>query len=246
MKEFLYAFVAWMQSYGIVGLMVVAFAGSSFFPIPPDILLIPMIFINRKYAMVYALATTVFSVLGAFFGYYVGRKLGKPILNKLFKPDHIQRVEHSFSKYGAWSIGIAGFTPMPYKLFTIASGVFNISISTFTIASVIGRGARFFLEALFILILGDRALYYLETYFGVITILIALLCILAYALFKYMIAPQSVEGLGVIDIIKTRYRHYHSRISKYNSYGKTLASTIIIICMILLVVFLFTFITYIL
>ena len=76
MKEFLYGFVEWIQLYGIVGLIIVAFAESSFFPIPPDVLLIPMAFVHRERAILYALVTTVFSVMGAFLGYFIGKSLG--------------------------------------------------------------------------------------------------------------------------------------------------------------------------
>lgn len=228
--------------YGIVGLIVVAFAESSFFPIPPDVILIPMLFVHREFALLYALVTTVFSVLGAFLGYYIGKKFGKPILNRFFKRDHIERVEHYFTKYGAWSIGIAGFTPLPYKLFTIAAGAFNVQLSTLTIASIIGRGTRFFLEAFFVIIFGDRAMYYLENYFGIITIVIAAVCILAYYILRYLRSIHKIEGTGVISTIRSKYDSYYNRISKYNGYSKILIGALIAICITLLVLFLSIFI----
>lgn len=242
MKEFLYAFVDWIQVYGIVGLMVVAFAESSFFPIPPDVLLIPMLFVHREFALLYALITTIFSVLGAFLGYFIGKKFGKPILNKFFKREHIKKVEHYFTKYGAWSIGIAGFTPLPYKLFTLSAGAFDVQLSTLTVASLVGRGTRFFLEAFIVIIFGDRAMYYLENYFGIITIIITIACIAAYYIFRYLRSSRRIEGTGVVTSIKSKYHSFHNHISKYNGYSKILIGTLIAICIFLLVLFLSIFI----
>lgn len=237
----MYAFVEWIQVYGIVGLIVVAFAESSFFPIPPDVLLIPMLFVHREFALLYALVTTIFSVLGAFLGYFIGKKFGKPILNRFFKREHIKKVEHYFTKYGAWSIGIAGFTPLPYKLFTIAAGTFNVRLPTLTIASIIGRGTRFFLEAFIVIIFGDRAMYYLENYFGIITIIITVACVLAYYIFKYLRSSHKIEGIGIIHTIKSKYNDYYSRLSRYNNYSKGLIGALIAICIVLLLLFLYMF-----
>lgn len=232
----------WIQVYGIIGLMVVAFAESSFFPIPPDVLLIPMLFVHRELALLYALVTTIFSVLGAFLGYFIGKKFGKPLLHRFFKREHIEKVERYFIKYGAWSIGIAGFTPLPYKLFTISAGAFNVRLSTLTIASLIGRGTRFFLEAFIVIIFGDKALYYLDNYFGIITISITVACIVAYYIFKYLKSTRKVKGTGIVAHIKPKYNNLYKRFSKYNNYSKILMCVLISICIVLLILFLSMFV----
>lgn len=242
MKEFLYGFVEWIQLYGIVGLIIVAFAESSFFPIPPDVLLIPMAFVHRERAILYALVTTVFSVMGAFLGYFIGKKFGKPILHRFFKKDNIDKVEGYFHRYGAWSIAIAGFTPVPYKLFTISAGAFDVRLSTLVIASLIGRGSRFFLEALFIIIFGDRAMFYLENYFGIITIIITVACLLGYYIFKYLKSTHRVKGTGIVAFFKRKYNDVYHLLLKHNSYNKIMWS-IIVICVILTIIFLSIFIT---
>ena len=101
MSDFLANFIEFVRAYGVVGLAAVSFAESSFFPIPPDVLLIPMAFMNRRLALLYALVTTISSVFGGIFGHIIGRKLGKPILRRFFKEETINKVEDYFKKYGA-------------------------------------------------------------------------------------------------------------------------------------------------
>ena len=120
MSDFLANFIEFVRAYGVVGLAAVSFAESSFFPIPPDVLLIPMAFMNRRLALLYALVTTVSSVFGGIFGHIIGYKLGKPILMRFFKEETTNKVEEYFKKYGGWYIAVAGFTPIPYKAFTIS------------------------------------------------------------------------------------------------------------------------------
>lgn len=197
------------QSYGLLGLTVLAFAESSFFPIPPDVVLIPMSFVNKDMAIIYSLVTTLSSVIGGVFGYYIGKRLGKPILKKLFKEEKIDKVGYYFSKYGGWSIVIAGFTPIPYKIFTIAAGVFNINLFTFIFASFIGRGMRFLLEGLMIFYLGDSAKYIISNYFEYITIGVASVIIIIYVLYR---------NLKKQNIIKINFAKY--RIKLVNKFTK--------------------------
>lgn len=174
--------MAWLQNIiewsketflplGWVGLFVVAFTESSFFPVPPDILLIPLCLVAPKFALLYALISTIGSVLGACFGYWIGLKGGRPILKKIAKRK-TEKVEKYFQKYGVWVVGIAGFTPIPYKIFTIASGVFKIDFKKMIIASIISRGGRFFLEAVFIMLFGEQIIWFIENYFGLFSFLV--------------------------------------------------------------------------
>lgn len=170
--------------YGTTGLFAVSFAESSFFPVPPDLILIPLAILNPNLALWYAFITTFGSVLGGVFGHYIGKRFGKPVLNRLVSRHKMQKVEQTFAKYGGWAVAISGFTPVPYKVFTIASGACGISRFTLVIASVIGRGARFFLEAAAVMLLGPQAKVFLENELGLITFALTMIIICGYLLFR--------------------------------------------------------------
>lgn len=127
-----------------------SFAESSFFPIPPDVMLAPMCMANPKRAWWYAMLTTVTSVAGGIFGYLIGMfafDMIEPLIAGGSYWDAYQKAVLWFDKWGFWAILIAGFSPIPYKVFTIAAGVLAMPFLPFVIASVIGRGARFFMVA---------------------------------------------------------------------------------------------------
>jgi membrane protein YqaA with SNARE-associated domain len=170
MSELLHAFEAWLLDYGVWGLILVSFADSSFFPIPPDVLLIPLAIANPDSALQYALYTTIASVIGALLGWWIGKKLGRPILVYFFSEKRIQKVEEYFNKYGAMALLIAGLTPVPYKIFTIFAGVSGVKIRVLVIWSIIGRGIRFFLEGAIILALGAKAKPFIEENFTLLTL----------------------------------------------------------------------------
>ena len=158
---------------GETGLFIIAFVESSVFPIPPDVLLIPLVLFNPSIGLYYASVSTAGSVLGGIAGYYIGLKGGRPLARRLFSESKIKRVEDYFDKYGAWAVLIAAFTPIPYKVFTIASGIVRLDLKRFVIASIVGRGARFFAEASVIMIWGEQILDFLLQYFEVVTLIIA-------------------------------------------------------------------------
>ena len=137
--------------HAVRALAVVSFVESSFFPIPPDALLVPMIIADRRRAWYYALVATIASVLGGFLGYAIGYfafdTIGEPLLRFYGVTEQYQSLQHLYDRWGAWLIVIKGATPIPYKLVTIASGAFHFDLLTFTVASVISRGIRFFLIA---------------------------------------------------------------------------------------------------
>ena len=172
------------NDYGGIGLFLWSFMESSFFPIPPDILLIAMSLGNPAMSLWYAGITTIASVLGGIFGYAIGVTAGRPLLQRWVSPQQIEKINGLFQKYGGWAVGIAGFTPIPYKVFTISAGVFGINLRVFIVASVLSRGARFFLEGLIIFYLGAKAKIFLENYFEVITISISVLVILLFLLMR--------------------------------------------------------------
>jgi membrane protein YqaA with SNARE-associated domain len=129
---------------------ILSFTESSFFPIPPDVMLAPMSLANPQRAWRFALITTVTSVLGGLFGYFIGATLFdaiEPTLKTSSYWAHYLTAVQWFEKWGFWAIFIAGFSPIPYKVFTIAAGSLSMALLPFTIASIIGRGARFFMVA---------------------------------------------------------------------------------------------------
>jgi membrane protein YqaA with SNARE-associated domain len=138
---------------------VLSFAESSFFPVPVDVMLAPMCLADRKKAWRYASIATVFSVIGGVAGYAIG-VVGFEMLEPWLAESHYWAAYETsrewFDHYGVWVIFVAGFSPIPYKVFTIAAGVAAINLPLFVVASVIGRGARFFLVASLIVWGGDR------------------------------------------------------------------------------------------
>jgi len=137
-----------VEAYGLTGLFVVAFIESSFFPVPPDVLMIGLVLTpNAPSASLVATVCTVGSVLGAVLGWVIGAYGGYPLVHRMFGEEKVQRVEQLYNRYGVYAVFIAAFTPIPYKVFTIASGVFRFNIVAMMLASVVGRGMRFFLVA---------------------------------------------------------------------------------------------------
>jgi membrane protein YqaA with SNARE-associated domain len=134
-------------------LFFLSFAESSFFPIPPDVMLAPMVLAQPHYAFRYALLTTVASVLGGLFGYWIGTVAFSwihPYIIQLGYENAYQQIEREFKVWDFWILFLAGFTPLPYKLFTIAAGVLHVALLPFILGSLVGRGGRFFLVAFFI------------------------------------------------------------------------------------------------
>jgi membrane protein YqaA with SNARE-associated domain len=129
---------------------VVSFTESSFFPIPPDVLLAPMTLAQPSRWVRLATLTTVTSVLGGLFGYFIGQMAidaVMPWLERVGYIEHFRTAERWFEEYGFWAIFAAGFTPIPYKVFTIAAGAASMGLLPFVLGSIAGRGARFYLVA---------------------------------------------------------------------------------------------------
>jgi membrane protein YqaA with SNARE-associated domain len=156
----------------ILFLSLISFAESSFFPIPPDIILIPMVIANRIKAFFYALICTISSVLGGLLGYCIGyfffNSFGILILNYYGLSDQFNNFEQYYAEYGIWIILGAGFTPFPFKFITIASGVFGFNIFIFICISFIARGFRFYLIAFLLKIFGERIEKVIDKYFNIL------------------------------------------------------------------------------
>ncbi|MCW8916232.1 MAG: DedA family protein [Magnetovibrio sp.] len=160
------------HEHALWALFFVAFIESSVFPIPPDILLIPMILACREKAWKIAAVCTLGSVLGGLAGYGIGfylfEQFGRPIFEFYGKLDKFEDFQAMYNEWGAWVVAMAGLTPFPYKVITIASGVTALNIGTFVIASILSRGARFFIEAWLLWYFGDPIREFIEKYLGIL------------------------------------------------------------------------------
>ncbi|MCP1676177.1 membrane protein YqaA with SNARE-associated domain [Natronocella acetinitrilica] len=162
-------------------LAVLSFAESSFFPIPPDVMLAPMALARPNRALHFAALTTVFSVLGGLFGYLIGYfaiELVMPLIVQFGQLGAYEQAQDWFMEYGFWVVLIAGFSPIPYKVFTIAAGALILPVIPFVLASLVGRGGRFFLVALLVGWGGPRVEPLLKRYidwlgWGTVILLIA-------------------------------------------------------------------------
>ena len=173
-----------LQPLGATGLFILAFIEASFFPIPPDILLIFLALAAPQKALFYAFICTAGSVLGGLFGYLIGYVGEKAILERFFKHEKIERIHNLYNKYEGWAVFIAGLTPIPYKLATISGGVFYINIRKFIIASILSRGLRYFTIAILIMIYGQKILELLRNYFDTISIAAVIIAIIAFITYK--------------------------------------------------------------
>ena len=178
--------LSWADSpYGGFALFGLAFAESSFFPLPPDVLLIALTLGDPSQGMWFAAIATAGSVLGGMFGYGIGWSGGRPILKKLMGEARMNLIHHYFQRYEAWAILIAGFTPIPYKVFTIGAGAFFVNFRTFCLASLVSRGGRFFLVAGAIQLIGPWVKELIEKYFNIFSIVFMILLVAGFWIVKY-------------------------------------------------------------
>ena len=172
-------------------LSVVSFAESSFFPLPPDIMLIPMVLAKRAKAFIYASYATIASVLGGALGYAIGFYLydmvGKPVLDFYGYGDKFGSFSSQYNEWGAWIVLMAGLTPFPFKVITIASGVTALSFPIFIIASIVARSLRFFAVCAMLYWFGPQIRSFIERYFGLVTILFFVLLIGGFAVIKLLV-----------------------------------------------------------
>ena len=156
--------VAFFQTYGLWGLLAVAFLESFISPILPDLLLIPMALANPEQAIWYAVWTTLTSVLGGFIGYYGGHRFGEPALRRIVPERHLETSRCWMEKYGALAVFLAAMSPIPYKFVSIIAGAFRVNLCLFFVFSFLGRSKRFLVEGLLIYYYGSQALAMFEKY----------------------------------------------------------------------------------
>ncbi len=174
--------VSIFKSTNELGLILNSFVESFFLVPPPDFLLIAMDLASPNKALYYAFICTIASTFGGIVGWLIGKIGGRPIFNWLFrnKKDQFNKVEELYNKYGSIAVLFAAFTPIPYKVFTIASGILNMPIIKFIIASFIGRGLRFFIVSIVLMLFGESIKKYIELVILAVTILIILFFVVLY------------------------------------------------------------------
>lgn len=174
----------------IRALGAISFAESSFFPIPPDVVLVPVVLANRDKAFQIAAWCTLTSVLGGIFGYLIGALLfdtvGQWLISLYGYADKVEDFRAWYQEDGAWVILIKGFTPIPYKLVTIASGMAGYDFFWFVVLSVITRGARFFIIAGLLKVYGEPIRHFIEKRLELVTVLFLVALVGGFVAIKYL------------------------------------------------------------
>ena len=172
-------------------LAAVSFIESSVFPIPPDVMLIPMVLADRRRAWLIALVCTLASVAGGLAGYAIGyflwETVGQPIIELYGRLDQFQDFQGMYNEAGAWIVFFAGVTPFPYKVITIASGVTQLDLLVFTIASVAARGLRFFIVAALLWYFGPPIRAFIEKRLGLLFVLFCVLLVGGFVAVRYLV-----------------------------------------------------------
>lgn len=170
--------------YGIYALAVNAFIEAIFFPIPPDVLLLTLAMTYPKKAFLYATVATLFSSLGGVVGYYVGYFGGRPLAEKLFGREKVAKVHRLYDSYESLIILLAGFTPLPYKLFTVTSGVLFASLRKLFVFSLIGRGSRFFAEAVLVYFFGKEVQGFVIRNINILSLAAGVLILILFLVYR--------------------------------------------------------------
>jgi len=182
--------LGWAESpYGSLALFVLAFVEASFFLVPPDVLLIALCVGRPTRSLYFAAICTAGSVLGGTFGYLIGYQLfefiGQPIIDFYNAGEAFQRVGDLYTANLVVALGTAGFTPIPYKVFTIAAGAFAVPFVPFVLISAVSRGARFFLVAGLIRIWGPQIRGFIDRYFNLLTVVFIVALVLGFIILRY-------------------------------------------------------------
>lgn len=184
----------WAETpYGGPALAILCFAESSFFPLPPDPLLIALCLGALRRSFRFAMVATVASVAGGVLGYWLGAGAWHVLSSYFFTyvpgvtPEAFSAVQGLYDKYDFWAIFLAGLTPIPYKVFTLSAGVFSINIGVFIVASVISRSLRFFLVAGLIYKFGAPISRFIDRYFELLATVFGILVVLGFVAIKYFL-----------------------------------------------------------
>lgn len=179
----------WAETpYGGWALFLLAFSESSFFPVPPDVLLIALAVGKPEKSLKYAAICTAGSILGGVAGYIIGWQfmaaVGEKIVDFYGLTEKVAYIETLYNRYDAWAVGIAGFTPIPYKVFTITAGAFKINFLVFFMASMVSRAARFFIVGTLIYAFGPKIQAFIDKYFNILVVVFTILLVAGFVLIK--------------------------------------------------------------
>ena len=205
-----HAMIEYFQQFGTLGLALNSFIESFFLVPPPDFLLIIMDLAKPEKALWYAFVCSVASILGGIVGYLIGFIGGRPVFNWIFRknPEQFEKVEELYNKYGSIAVFFAGFTPIPYKVFTIASGVLSMNIWKFTVASFFGRAGRFFLVSIVLMIFGEWIKQYIELVILAVTALIIVFFVILWLKGKH--SMKKSDDLKVQNTENTDEKAIHN------------------------------------
>ncbi len=177
--------------HALWGLAGVSFVESSVFPIPPDVMLIPMVLAERRRAWTIAAVCTIASVLGGLLGYLIGFALweavGAPLVALYGYEDKFATFTGHYNEWGAWIVFAAGITPFPYKVITIASGVAHLDVVVFVVASVLARGIRFYFEAGLLYAFGEPIRGFIERNLALLTVIFTVLLFAGFLVIEWLI-----------------------------------------------------------
>ena len=190
--------VAFADSDWAIGILaLLSFSEAIFFPVPPDPLLVGIALVQQPLALWLAILVTVSSVAGALVGHWLGRRLGRPILDRLFSQNTITAAERWLRRYGIWATVLAAFTPIPYKVFAITAGVLDLDRRSFALASLVGRGARFLTIGVLVMLFGEEIQEFITGNFEALTIaagLAVVVLLAAWHLFHRLRSRR--QGIG--------------------------------------------------
>ena len=192
------------QSWGMVGLFANALIESCLpgFPLPPDVLLIGMSLTIPQKALFYALICTTGSITGASIGYFVGRFGGRPLFYHLFKSkaDKLEMVDKLFEEYGAFAVFFSAFSPIPYNIFAIASGITRMNVFKFLLVSCLGRGGRFFFVSAILMLFGETIKQYLNYVIAGVSVLLVVFFVILYKKRHSILKKENSD----VSLIKNR------------------------------------------
>ncbi len=205
-----HAMIEYFQQFGTLGLALNSFIESFLLVPPPDFLLIIMDLAKPEKALWYAFVCSIASILGGIVGYLIGFIGGRPVFNWIFRknPEQFEKVEELYNKYGSIAVFFAGFTPIPYKVFTIASGILSMNIWKFTVASFFGRAGRFFLVSIVLMIFGEWIKQYIELVILAVTALIIVFFVILWLKGKH--SMKKSDDLTVQNTENTDEKAIHN------------------------------------
>lgn len=205
MIEFLHDLSDWLldfadSEWAVLVLALISFGEAIILPFPPDPFLIAVALLQPENALWLAAIVTVTSVAGGLVDHWVGVRFGRPIIERLAPRDKVEAAERLFTKYGWWTVLLAAFTPLPYKVFSVTAGILRFDRKGFLLACLAGRGLRFFLQGVLIFVYGESIREFLEGNFELVTIATGAVVVVAgvgvavYAQLRRRRAPASEEG----------------------------------------------------